>query len=305
MVGTPWTGLWTLCVVWATVNAISVETPQEVLRAARGKSVTLPCHYQTSSFERDGVVKWEKLLRSHTESVFIWTFSTRSSIQGDLYKGRVNISDKVEQSDASLTIDQLTMDDNGTYECSLTLLTDLVGTSNSRVRLLVLVPPSKPDCGIVGDTVIGNNIQLTCQSKEGSPAPQYSWKSYDLQHQERAGAPAVGQTLSLKNISTDMSGYYICISSNEVGMESCNITLAVRPPSMNVALYAGIAGGVLAALILIGVLVYCCCCREKSEAEDTRPNRTIYREPPEQLSKHSGGEPLQELSGGEDTEEEY
>lgn len=51
------------------------------------------------------------------------------------------------------------------------------------------VPPSKPDCGIVGDTVIGNNIQLTCQSKEGSPAPQYSWKSYDLLHQERAGAP--------------------------------------------------------------------------------------------------------------------
>lgn len=41
--------------------------------------------------------------------------------------------------------------------------------------------------------------------------------------------------------------------------------------SMNVALYAGIAGGVLAALVLIGVLVYCCCCREKSEVEDTRP----------------------------------
>lgn len=41
--------------------------------------------------------------------------------------------------------------------------------------------------------------------------------------------------------------------------------------SMNVALYAGIAGGVLAVLILIGVLVYCCCCREKSEAEDARP----------------------------------
>lgn len=56
--------------VWVTVNAISVETPQEVLRAARGKSVTLPCHYQTSSSERDGVVKWGKLLRTHTVRVF-------------------------------------------------------------------------------------------------------------------------------------------------------------------------------------------------------------------------------------------
>lgn len=61
--------LLTFLPVWATVNAISVETPQEVLRAARGKSVTLPCHYQTASSGRDGVVKWEKLLRSHTVRV--------------------------------------------------------------------------------------------------------------------------------------------------------------------------------------------------------------------------------------------
>lgn len=42
---------------------------------------------------------------------------------------------------------------------------------------------------------------------------------------------------------------------------------------MNVALYAGIAGGALGALILIGVLAYCCCCRRrgKGEAEDARP----------------------------------
>ncbi|OWK05371.1 GPA33 [Cervus elaphus hippelaphus] len=89
------------------------------------------------------------------------------------------------------------------------------------------MPPSKPDCSIQGETVIGNDIQLTCQSKEGSPAPQYSWKSYNVLHQERQVTP--GQTFSLKNISTEMSGYYICISSNEVGTESCNITVAVRP----------------------------------------------------------------------------
>lgn len=47
----------------------------------------------------------------------------------------------------------------------------------------------------------------------------------------------------------------------------------VPTASMNVALYAGIAGGALAALILIGVLAYCCCCRRrgKGEAEDARP----------------------------------
>lgn len=280
--------LWVLCAVWVAVAAISVKTPAEVLRAARGKSVTLPCAYETSAPDRQGFIQWDKLLWSQTQKVLIWTFSTQSYIYGDLYKNRVNISSRAEQSDASITIGQLTMDDNGTYECSVSLLADLDGTSKARVRLLVLVPPSKPECSIRGETVIGNDIELTCQSKEGSPAPQYSWKSFNLLNQERKGPPGAGQTLTLRNISADTSGFYICTSSNEVGTESCNITVTVRPPSMNVALYAGIAGGVVAALILIGVLVYCCCCRGKSE-DEARPNRSIYREPPGQLRAVSRG----------------
>ena len=43
--------------------------------------------------------------------------------------------------------------------------------------------------------------------------------------------------------------------------------------SMNVALYAGIAGGVAAALIIIGIIVYCCCCRETGKAEDAEVTR--------------------------------
>ncbi|KAB0398719.1 hypothetical protein E2I00_009138, partial [Balaenoptera physalus] len=123
---------------WVTVHAISVETPKDVLRAARGKSVTLPCTYQTSSLDREGFIQWDKLLRSHTERVLIWTFLTKTYIYGELYENRVNVSSNVEQSDASITIDRLTMDDNGTYECSVSLLLDLDGVSKSRVRLLVL-----------------------------------------------------------------------------------------------------------------------------------------------------------------------
>ncbi|XP_004756783.1 cell surface A33 antigen [Mustela putorius furo] len=283
MVGKLQPVLWTLCAVWVAVRAISVETPQEIVRAARGKSVTLPCTYRTPVSKRNGFIQWDKLLRTHSESVLIWEFSRKGYIYGDRYMNRANISSGAEHSDASLTISQLTMDDNGTYECSVSLIEDLAGTSRSRVRLLVLVAPSKPDCAIEGETVIGNNIQLTCQSKEGSPAPQYSWKSYDILNKERPAPAVAGQILSLKNISTDMSGYYICTSSNEVGTEFCNITVAIRLPSMNVALYAGIAGGLAAAFIVLGIVIYCCCCRGKDEAEDTKPNRMIYQKPPEQV----------------------
>lgn len=70
--------------------------------------------------------------------MLVWIFSSKSTVYGELYENRVNISSKVDQSDASITISQLTMDDNGTYECSVSLVSDLTGTSKSRVRLLVL-----------------------------------------------------------------------------------------------------------------------------------------------------------------------
>ncbi|XP_005370170.1 cell surface A33 antigen [Microtus ochrogaster] len=280
-------GKWIQARVWVAVDAISVETTQDILRAARGKSVTLPCTYSTYASDRSGFIQWDKLLRTETERVVTWKFVDKQYIYGTRYENRVIMSNDVDRSDASITIDQLTMDDNGTYECSVSLMSDLDGTSKSRVRLLVLVPPSKPDCGIIGETVIGNNINLTCRSAEGSPSPQYSWKSYNAQNQERLlTQPASGQPLLLKNITTEMAGYYVCTSSNEVGVESCNITVAPRQPSMNIALYAGIAGGVFAALIIIGIIVYCCCCRDKDEKaedmEDPRANRAAYQKPQEQ-----------------------
>lgn len=36
---------------------------------------------------------------------------------------------------------------------------------------------------------------------------------------------------------------------------------------MNIALYAGIIGGVVAAVIVIGILAYCCCCRADKDKD--------------------------------------
>ncbi|KAK2084725.1 hypothetical protein P7K49_037758 [Saguinus oedipus] len=74
----------------------------------------------------------------------------------------------------------------------------------------VAAPPSKPECGIEGETVIGNNIQLTCLSQEGSPAPQYSWKRYDILNQEQPlaqpGKGAAGKVGSSRPAAADWLG---------------------------------------------------------------------------------------------------
>ncbi|NXC32177.1 GPA33 protein, partial [Campylorhamphus procurvoides] len=177
------------------------------------------------------------------------------------YENRIEFSGDVKSGDVSITIKEVTMEDNGTYVCSVRLRNDLPGQSTA-MALTVLVAPSKPDCRILGTPQYGHTINLTCSSQEGSPKPTYTWKSFNIQNEPRALEKAEGQQITLKNISADTSGFYICTSTNVVGSEFCNMTVSVVPPSMNIALYAGVIGGAIAALIAIGVLAYCCCCRQ-------------------------------------------
>ncbi|XP_072504846.1 cell surface A33 antigen [Notamacropus eugenii] len=276
--------LFILSALWGTAYTISVRTPTKVLRAARGQSATLPCMYETTLATRSGFIQWDKPLMDPPDQVVLWSFSSNQYTFGNRYTDRVNLTGNYMYDDASITIGQLTMDDNGTYECLLMLDGDLTQNRQARMELLVLVPPSKPDCSIEGETIYGNNILLKCESKEGSPTPQYSWKSFDIQNKERLlSPPATEKTLLLKNISDATSGYYICTSTNEMGSASCNITVAVRLASMNVALYAGVAGGVVAALIIIGIIAYCCCCKSEKEKDNERPVRKDYEAPAEQM----------------------
>lgn len=108
--------------------------------------------------------------------MLIWTFSTQSYIYGDLYKNRVNISSSTEQSDASIIIGQLTMADNGTYECSVSLMADLDGTSKSRVHLLVLgecpcLLPGRQEAGGAGSGVPREAPQWQDKARGGSATP--------------------------------------------------------------------------------------------------------------------------------------
>uniref|UniRef100_A0A8D0HRC5 Glycoprotein A33 n=1 Tax=Sphenodon punctatus TaxID=8508 RepID=A0A8D0HRC5_SPHPU len=194
--------------------------------------------------------------------------------EGDGYQSRIGFTGVVNSGDASVVLKKVTMEDNGTYICSVRLRHDPPMNAKSGELILLslsIVAPSKPECKILGTTEYGHNINLTCHSDEGSPKPVYTWQSFNVQNQPRALAAPAGEMLTLKNISADTSGFYICTSTNSVGHESCNITVAVMPPSMNFALYAGAIGGALVAIILIGVLVYCCCCRgEQGESQPVK-----------------------------------
>uniref|UniRef100_A0A8C2SWL3 Glycoprotein A33 n=1 Tax=Coturnix japonica TaxID=93934 RepID=A0A8C2SWL3_COTJA len=243
--------------VLVTSYALTVETPIKNVEVARGKNATLHCNFHTSISTHPGdFVVWKKII------------SAVNQVYGKGYENRIQFTGDVNSGDISITIQEVTMEDNGTYVCSVRLREDPPRQS-ALTSLFVLIAPSKPECKIVGTAEYGQNINLTCFSHEGSPKPTYTWQSFNVQNEPRSlDRPLSGQ-ITLKNISADTSGFYICTSTNSVGKEFCNMTVSVVPPSMNIALYAGIAGGVLAAVIVIGILAYCCCCRENKDYEET------------------------------------
>ncbi|XP_030059819.1 cell surface A33 antigen isoform X2 [Microcaecilia unicolor] len=262
--------LFTLCTVLAATFAIHVKTPP-IIETERKQNATLQCSFETTTTDRNSAnIQWKKI-RPSQEEVISHYFDALPITTGESYNGRVAFVGNVNANDATITISKLTMEDNGTYQCELTIPMDRKGNTFSNVDLLILVAPSKPECAIVGTAEFGQDIQLTCSSKEGSPVPAYTWETFTPQNQLRQLPPTAvreGGLLTLKNISADTTGFYICTATNKISKDFCNITLTVMPTSMNIGLYAGIIGGSVAAIIVIGIIAYCCCCRSRDDKED-------------------------------------
>ncbi|XP_073320977.1 peroxidasin homolog [Pagrus major] len=164
-----------------------------------------------------------------------------------------------------LSLYQISRDISGHYTCTSS---NKIRSATCNITLSVDPPiaPSTPICKIQGKVEYGQNINLTCVSEKGSPQPTYKWESRDFKNMPHGADPRTtdkGGILSLYDISTDTSGYFICTSSNKIRSATCNITLSVMPPSKNTDPTAGIIGGVVAALIVL-IIVICCCCKKNT-----------------------------------------
>ncbi|KAM4744910.1 cell surface A33 antigen-like [Anableps anableps] len=265
-----------LCVVWSAVAAINVNIPKDQYEFARGDNITLPCTF-TSTQKNPSlvIISWsgEGPNTSPDETLILTHYHPGGETDvTSKYEGRVSVDVSTATGKANLKLSSITMEDNKEFECRIQIPGDDEGKPADVATLTVLVAPSKPICKIQGKAEYGQNINLTCYSEEGSPPPTYKWESSDVRNMPRIADPRTtdkGGILSLYNISRDTSGYYTCTSSNKIRSASCNITLTVLPPSMNIGSTAAIIGGVVAALIILIIIIYCCCCRKK---DDNREN---------------------------------
>ncbi|OBS82250.1 hypothetical protein A6R68_23759 [Neotoma lepida] len=265
-------GLSTLASFSLAQLKLHVPTGLNKLEAVEGKEVVLPAWY-TMTREESSSHPWEV-------PILIWFLEQEgkelnqvlSYINGALSsKPRVSLVHSISTRNVSLKLEALQEEDSGTYRCSVNVHdsenTDL-GHSSISIELKVLVPPAPPSCSFQGVPYVGTNVTLNCKSPRSKPTAQYQWEKLAPSPQVFFGPTLVGPwtdslivsvdavrgSLKLTNLSTSMSGVYVCKAQNRVGFSQCNVTLEVMTGS-KAAMVAGAVVGTLVGLLLLAGLV--------------------------------------------------
>ncbi|XP_034142704.1 cell surface A33 antigen isoform X2 [Esox lucius] len=257
--------LFVILSVFSTVRGLTVTIPQREYEVKRGDDVTLACRFVPAKPENSLVIIAWTMEADKPEDPKI-TMATYYSNLDKLdirasYKGRLDMLNDIPGGQSTLTVRRATLQESRLWQCRVQIPGDDEGTLSATTELVVLVAPSVPVVRVQGEAEYWANINLTCVSEEGSPAPTYSWKTYDVMNTPRQFPLRTIEkngVLSLFNISMATSGFFICTATNKISSSSFNFTLAVMPPSMKIGSTLAIIGGVLAGLLVLGIVVYCC-----------------------------------------------
>uniref|UniRef100_A0A2K5D7I6 Junctional adhesion molecule A n=1 Tax=Aotus nancymaae TaxID=37293 RepID=A0A2K5D7I6_AOTNA len=226
----------------------TVYTSEPEVRIPENNAVKLSCTYSGFSSPR---VEW-KFDHGDTTRLVCYNSKITSS-----YENRVTFSS------SGITFKSVTREDTGTYTC----MVSQDGGNNYgevKVKLIVLVPPSKPTVSIPSSATIGNRAVLICSEQDGSPPSTYTWyrdgiempanpktsrafsnSSYNLN-------PTTGE-LVFDPVSASDTGEYSCQAENGYGTAVKSNAVRMEAVELNVG---AIVAAVLVTLILLGILIF-------------------------------------------------
>ncbi|VTJ90728.1 Hypothetical predicted protein, partial [Marmota monax] len=132
-------------------------------------------------------------------ATYLWKINNQTILDGDRLK--------LSKNNRTLTLFNVTRNDTGPYECETQN-----PVSANRSDPLTLNISYGPDAPIINPPDshfrLGTNLNLSCHADSNPPA-QYSW-SFNGRPLEST------QQLSIPNLSTNKSGFYVCVAHNSV-----------------------------------------------------------------------------------------
>ncbi|XP_067948596.1 lachesin-like [Watersipora subatra] len=226
-----------VCYSWALFTYAGVsgqstgritQQAEEVVRSA-GASGTLNCTVTGPVGSQDfEIVEWVFLNNSGgpktvSRDCIIEEEDERSAIEKYLIVCEELQTTSIKY---SLTINMLSQQDNGWYECRVRLSNVLLPVDTMHVKMTVLSPPTIQESAtpLVIDAYINQTIQLPC-SAEGVPAPNVTWGRGNgkplppvrsSSTRNKTSDIITNETLTIRNVIKEDAGIYRCSADNNI-----------------------------------------------------------------------------------------
>ncbi|XP_047463281.1 coxsackievirus and adenovirus receptor homolog [Mugil cephalus] len=243
-------------------SGVEITSTSPTMEKASGESVKLDCQFTLAPEDSGPLdIEWSLLSSDNQNEDKVVILYSGDRAYEDYYapmKGRVHFnSADPKNGDASINLMGLKSSDSGTYQCKVK---KAPGIRSKKMKLIVMVRPSKPRCFTEGPTEEGKDIVLRCESNEGTKPLQYSWEKTSDSKLLPASAVAdpVGGTINVRNASASASGSYRCVATNKIGTDDCILYLNVTPPRNTAGIIAASIITVLLILIIIAIILFCC-----------------------------------------------
>ncbi|XP_053546458.1 endothelial cell-selective adhesion molecule [Bombina bombina] len=253
---------------------LEVHVEQTTVIAVEGQSIVLPVWYSTNSL-KSPYITWSIERASKKEVQILKYMGDVTTVQEPQFKNRLGFVYPMPSRNISIIINSTQEIDSGQYKCVVNVEDDdsSGGGNIGEINVTVLVIPSVPVCQIHGNPYVGSNITLSCKSSSGKPDPSYTWTrtSPTTQYYFSPAQDSVKGTLTLTNLTFEMSGVYLCTSKNIAGSRTCNITMDVTSFSRTAVIVGAVVGsivGVFCLAILVGVLFYFYRCKKKDSQDE-------------------------------------
>ncbi|XP_057187991.1 B-cell receptor CD22-like isoform X1 [Triplophysa rosa] len=168
------------------------------------------------------------------------------------------------------SISNIRSDHSGQYKCKAR---NELGERNAALTLNVLYPPRNVSASISSSGVIveGDSVTLTCSSESNPPVHNYSWFK-----ENQTSSVGSGQTFSISNINSRLSGWFYCVAQNEVGSQRSDaVSVTVGHSSYRHLLFgiAAACGGLFTIAIIIVLILIIMRIRRVAKTKEAAVNQ--------------------------------
>ncbi|NXL30672.1 TPSNR protein, partial [Glaucidium brasilianum] len=233
------------------------------LRTHLGSSVTLDCHFALAPSSSLSSLEWRRQHRGSGHSLFRYQVGTTGPAAQP--KVHVNVGELLGSGDASLSLQGVSVGDEGTYICLVSTrlhqaqhIIQLHVAAPPRVRVIPAVVSFERDvmttlsCKISGYYPLDVSVSWTQKTPEDNREIRLSDARFSSHRQSQDGTYSISSYLSISSATARAPATYSCHVSHMALAEPISVSAHLKAPEQTGS--EGLAGGFIATVIFIIVL---------------------------------------------------